>query len=1068
MTHETLLRELETLPHGARLRRMAELGRQSLTDATISPVLATLAQAEDVFGRTLALASCWGSGDATLAEGARTDPSRTVRTLALVVLAHFGSAASVVRAVAELPHRKARRHFIQTLARARRTEVLDAVLEALQAEGDPDVVRFVAYGSTARVEAWLTTEGEKLGWVEVGALARRHPQALTKALLVRVQALSGRDPQLLELCRRALPFLSQEQAELALELVAALRVRYTLAELALPDTLLRRRPEAVADLILATDEPVWVSVVAAAKALDTERLVALAHQHPNIAFLHNAWPELSPEQRRALWEVCGTGWRLANGALPLAIAQKLPDAAVRYAEARRCGALPALATRPQERLPYAGLLPWDEARIAVEPYLKNPDADLRALALGALCRVAGYHADALPALLALLKAREFEQDPVRQAMLTGLVAIPPGRWQAEHLEDLTTILTYARNAADLSYASGAQAVALVGSLLKRFPEWAAPELAVWVKTRGQLDLSSLQHGLSDADVARLEPHLMPVLRSWKTRERESHLLNAATLLDKRLPALPGLVALLEQVVQDTAHNGIAARALSLLKEHQRERFVALVPELLAKDPSWITQPVVWSHLHRQRQDLLTDDFLGRRPFSGRFSTGRTRFVLPVCDAFYRWTPRQQQLFAQSLAELLTDSERPNYESFQALKQYAELLDVTWRPVLNLARQEARNPALRDTALRALARLDGGQGLETLVEALTDDRMRIAIYALRASVLELPLPRALAVLREAPRRRITVAKEVLRLLGDLPQGAGLDELLSFDQEPELHRDLRVALVRALWPHREREVVWPILERALHSGDAPLAAITLRAPLDGLSATALRRQLGLIAQGIGHADPSIRLSALEAALTVPNTEGILTEPVLMCLSAPLPDERAAANQVLVQTLCADTPSLAETAVRRVLANRRALVGVLEALLQAVAQGRGRWESASRAALEALSVDPLTITLQTRLALASLPEEALLAWLQTTPLADDALAAGIASLEQRAQQQLLPALESALRGGSPVLRRLGLAVLVGHTRGTQGWTDEARATLAMLCADSNPLVAAAAQLTFPPETA
>ena len=52
-------------------------------------------------------------------------------------------------------------------------------------------------------------------------------------------------------------------------------------------------------------------------------------------------------------------------------------------------------------------------------------------------------------------------------------------------------------------------------------------------------------------------------------------------------------------------------------------------------------------------------------------------------------------------------------------------------------------------------------------------------------------------------------------------------------------LRVALLRALWEHLEREETWPILERAAASADAALATMAGRTPAERLSRVAERR-------------------------------------------------------------------------------------------------------------------------------------------------------------------------------------------------------------------------------------
>ena len=70
----------------------------------------------------------------------------------------------------------------------------------------------------------------------------------------------------------------------------------------------------------------------------------------------------------------------------------------------------------------------------------------------------------------------------------------------------------------------------------------------------------------------------------------------------------------------------------------------------------------------------------------------------------------------------------------------------------IADMDKSRTAVRDAALRALARLDAAQGVPTLLEALNDDRGRIAIYALRGALLQMPPAAALQCrCRPAPLR-----------------------------------------------------------------------------------------------------------------------------------------------------------------------------------------------------------------------------------------------------------------------------------------------------------------------------
>ena len=76
--------------------------------------------------------------------------------------------------------------------------------------------------------------------------------------------------------------------------------------------------------------------------------------------------------------------------------------------------------------------------------------------------------------------------------------------------------------------------------------------------------------------------------------------------------------------------------------------------------------------------------------------------------------------------------------------------------------------------------------------------------------------ALNLLRHAPLAQVTVAKEVIRLIGELSSEVAYRELLSWETR-ELHRDVRVALLRALWDYLEEPETWEIFTRAAQSPD-----------------------------------------------------------------------------------------------------------------------------------------------------------------------------------------------------------------------------------------------------------
>ena len=122
------------------------------------------------------------------------------------------------------------------------------------------------------------------------------------------------------------------------------------------------------------------------------------------------------------------------------------SSAARQTEARHAFSLRLLAAEPMARLPYLSCLPFQEALALAQPFLSQPDGELRAQAVAAVVGAGRYEASSLPAILDFCRARENEQDPVRLAMLTALAALPPSRWEAAHLPGFTALIDAALRA----------------------------------------------------------------------------------------------------------------------------------------------------------------------------------------------------------------------------------------------------------------------------------------------------------------------------------------------------------------------------------------------------------------------------------------------------------------------------------------------------------------------------------------------------------------------------------------------------------------------------------------------
>ncbi len=1067
MTPDELLQQLEPLTHDARIRQMVEIGRLATRDNSVAATLNALEKG-GFYERWLALQSCYGSRNGARALRAFADPSRVIRSLAQRLLPLIGDDAQVQAALDAATFKQRRALLKRLLKRCRRP--IDAFLNSLAASGDDQLTQLLPFGSPEVVACHCEAILHRAGLNDWRRLARLHPNIAADLLQSQAEAATNFDARLVYQVNAILPLLSYSYPERAIALCSILTQYTSLARLNLQQ-LAERRPAEVADLILRSDDKACVSFDRLAHKLDPEQLIALFLKRRDTVSRLDIWfPRLTPEQRLVVYTDCFNCWRDSDGCLAPWLVALLP-CHLREQQGRHHLTLPALATRPTQRLPYTAFLPWDEARTTLNRFIRNPDPDLRVVAVTALVSATRFHRSRIPDLLTIVRDRRNEQDPVRCAMLTGLADLPPGIWRSEHLDDLSQIISDALNAADLSYTTANAAERLIIALLPFHPAWSTQKLATLVQERGQVSSHNLGDRLSNADVRRIAPVLLPVLQAWETREREEYLIAVAQSLGRRLRVFDALVDILERIITDTRHIWMAAAALDLLAQHYRDRIHLLIPKLVKQDPSWVTQSVVYTYLHRRRQDLLTP-FLGQQAYSGRFSTGKTRFVMPLLKGFHRWTPTQQAIFAKTLNDLTHDSARNIPTLLTVVEQLAALQAVPPERLIQLASHLNPKLAVRDAALGALSQLDAGQGVPTLIEAMNDDRARIAIYALRRSLLEMPVSRALPLLRAVPLEKVTVAKEVVRLLGELPSEEAYSELLSLDSR-DLHRDVRVALLRALWDHLERDETWSILERAALAPDAALAAIVGRIPTDRLSPDAQRLMLSLLATLLTHPDPLVRLDVLRRCVQLPvaDPEQILLQKLLEAMNSLLPDECEAAAKAVFATYSGPHAHIVGDAVKGLITNRRALQTTVQALQAALTWSRGQLLPTARAVLEALATDPLTASLRVELATYALPWNELTALLTQAAVgemhAETLFIAvqAIAHATSRSDAADLVHLEAALAKSSDErLRRLAFAALVAQSQ-SSGWNDERLVRLRSYRADPAPLVAAAAQFTLPP---
>jgi hypothetical protein len=409
------------------------------------------------------------------------------------------------------------------------------------------------------------------------------------------------------------------------------------------------------------------------------------------------------------------------------------------------------------------------------------------------------------------------------------------------------------------------------------------------------------------------------------------------------------------------------QAVTLLRTRATLHFDRLLPELLKLDESYACIPVVHWHMHARRQDLL-DPFLGNRVITGRFATGKTAWLLPFRKDFFRWTPAQNTTFATSLARIVRDKDRDTPTVWYCLAVLANM-DSAPMDVLIAAAADER-PAVQEKAIRVMGRCDRGQCVSTLISCLDDSRARIAIYGLRRALSDM-LPRAaLHLLGGVPLRKVTVAKEVVRLLGELRLDAAYEHLIGLDAG-DLHRDVRIAMLRALWDHLDREPTWAVYARAVSGPDWVMASRLGDIPADRLTATSDRRLSALLGQVLRRPEPEARIDLLRRAaqLAVSDPERTFLRACSDRLLSQYDDEvQAAAQSILHRSTEKDLQLLPEL-LGRALADARCLHVAIASLLSVAIRSRASWIQAARAAEQVLTADPRWLVLRIRCAAAAM---------------------------------------------------------------------------------------------------
>lgn len=1066
MTSSALPKKLQQADYNQRVREMVLLGLRAQQDKQAAQLIAALADGK-TDERWLALKSCFGSRDQALIVRFCHDSSLTIQRHALNLLARFADDTAVNSVLADLGP-KLQQTLLRLLAKYRRTEPSDRFIQAQPSERQ---IKLLPFASPKLLSQLADSTFPRFSPLEWARLARLQPRLAYAWLQEQLQAKPEDAKDWLLAINKVLGVSKQQNAELAFELVKLAAEKLLLKQLSLGKLIYLKTKE-LAELTIAhkeTEQIDFSDVMGKLSYQQIEQLESKRLYAPTQYWLKR----IPPAWRAALYRKRQRAWRNEQGKLDVELIKLLPSAE-RIAEARRNLKLPELRGDQYARIAYATLLPWEEAEQELQISFGHNEPSYRAAALAALIESARYE-ERQNEVLALLERRRNEQDPVRQAMLRSLAELPPSRWKSEHLAGLDTAFTAALNAGDLSNESLSQIQELLLRLLPSHSQWSINWIIkLWETRRFPIQFDTKMR-LSQAQFELLEQAFLPIATRAKQAGQYDLVINIAQQIAERLQEHSPLSALVEELLS-AKDDQVVQSALYLLARIAPKRLLKRLPDLVQQDPSFISHSAVYELLHTYNQEPLAQALALHAP-QGRFNKEGLLLFLPINGGFIRWTRAQQKILAHYLERIIYAPNVQEVLAVQALEQLSQLPSIKPKLLIKLASLEEERAFVREKALRALGRLDDLRaGIAPLVDALGDARARFAIYALRSSLLQLPASEALTILKQVPSERVTVAKEALRLVGELGTPEAFAYLIETDRQ-ELQRDVRIALLRALWDFLEYEQTWEILEAVARSEDGVLAKALTAIPNANGSAQAQERILGLTLLLMRHVDPEVRIAAIDSLKQrqkITSKQSELDQALLQASMSELPKERRSAISYIFSPSGLRDSRLMLLVAEQMLQQRsyRWLNHITVHIQPLIIWGRKNDSKQILELIELLKADPYAITLAMQIACALQDWELvydLLEELRSRELLHSDLTQsfkeGIAYIWGNSKR--FKAFEKRLASHSDArMRRLGIAILHKQAA-SNGWNKSALKRLETYRADPDPLVAGAAYFTFPPES-
>lgn len=840
MRSTELLSTLDRLSYGERVRLIAQEARRLRGTPELSALIAEL-DSGTAYERSIGLQFAQISGDVEHVTKLLADPDPVIQARALAVAGRGVPVPDdALQALYSDAPAALRTRILSVIRRTRRHELAARLIDEQREQwGDHAAAAMLSSVDRATVErllpelAYTLSSGE---WCRLGA---RHPEVVldyaTRTLPSDadrgewwegvgygvIEAIDHDPRRVLDLITRALP-----QHDLPWAVVSVVG---QLADL---------YPSALLTILLAPDRAPTIH-----RAL-TPALRRRLHRFGDddlIALGQTLWPDidallsdLPPSRRAAIFEGVTATVELGQAILSDALLGVLPWR-VRHEQARRMLSLPPVSDDLHTRWRITALLPFEEAFALLEPEVRRPDASDRAAVYRAVISSAGHSRQPTVVEQALSWATRVrnDQDPVRQAVLTSVGALPPSLLTDDHTTALNTLLTDTLEARDASFSSRSALTRLAENAIRQGAVHDRPALLQWgidahaklTENRGIVTLYRLVEGLPRGREFDVYNALRPYVEN-AVKRREFQLVFAITYgLGERGWAIEHLYDALEQAIWSNQNDpGARAAELWLMPPATRAERVGRIIDHEVGMARW---DEVWEAVTEVRTDLL-DQVLANPKRIHRFDRNRAAWEVSRV-ALRRWLPRQHTRYAELLAAAADDSQMPEYARARAVATLGRIPGIGRDAVEPYLSSDL--VILQESALASLAWTDQPElALPRLLAHGGDDRARVALYAAsRAARFVRPsrLAETFRPVLTGEGMKVTSRKEAARLLGVL-RAPGASEVLA-EAWADAHRDVKAAITSTASQYLLHEPAsWALLQEAVHDSSATATVLVQRSP------------------------------------------------------------------------------------------------------------------------------------------------------------------------------------------------------------------------------------------------